>query len=335
MAAGTYHTLFLLEDGEVYSWEEPIGERIGHGGTQEKIGAQIIKNIPGKVIGLAAGVYHSLVVNESGEVYSWGANVTDHPRDRNHKDRITPKLIEDIPDKVTTVAAGDYHSLALTQGGIVYGWSRNIERQLGYYPTEEKRRSIAITGITGKVVKISAGSIHSLAVTESGEVYGWGNNEYGQLGDGTTETKVLPQLKVDIPGKVIGVAAGIFHTLALLESGEVYGWGNNEYGQIGNGTHQEVNGPQLIFTLPEKVVAIAAGSFHSLALLERGEVYGWGWNGNGQLGGGKIKSVLFPRKISKLNKRILYSPFGKGGRAISFTELEKIFRKLLSQEISL
>ena len=268
MAAGTYHTLFLLEDGEVYSWEEPIGERIGHGGTQEKIGAQIIKNIPGKVIGLAAGVYHSLVVNESGEVYSWGANVTGHSRDRNHKDRITPKLIEDIPDKVTTVAAGDYHSLALTQGGIVYGWSRNIERQLGYYPTEEKRRSIAITGITGKVVKISAGSIHSLAVTESGEVYGWGNNEYGQ---------------------------------------------------IGNGTHQEVNGPQLIFTLPEKVVAIAAGSFHSLALLERGEVYGWGWNGNGQLGGGKIKSVLFPRKISKLNKRILYSPFGKGGRAKKYS----------------
>ena len=136
----------------------------------------------------------------------------------------------------------------------------------------------------GKVVNIAAGSLHSLALLEGGEVYAWGMNGNGQLGNGTYKDRNVPKLIKTLPGKVVGIAAGYYHTLAFLENGKVFGWGRNAEGQLGNGTTIDNTCPQIIESITGKVVGIAAGAYHSLALLEGGEVYAWGMNGDGQLG---------------------------------------------------
>ena len=197
--------------------------------------------------------------------------------------------------------------------------------------TKTRIRPQQIKGIPGKVVKLASGVYHSLALLESGEVYGWGLNIEGQLGDKTRKARKRPQPIKGFPGKVIDITAGAYHSMALLESGEVYAWGRNSRYELGDGTSLNKLSPQLVKTLPDKVVSIAAGYYHSLALLNGGEVYGWGSNYDGRLGDGKLLEVHLPRIICIVEKRILLSPFGKGGRAVGYGELEIKFRELLSQ----
>ena len=97
---------------------------------------------------------------------------------------------------------------------------------------------------------VAKGYRHSLAILESGKLYSWGVNNEGQLGDGTTKSKDTPQLIDIIPGKVVSIAAGALHSLALLESGEVYSWGGNVNGQVGNGPAKGRKSSQLVDALP-------------------------------------------------------------------------------------
>ena len=157
----------------------------------------------------------------------------------------------------------------------------------------------------------------------------------GQLGDGTTKDHTRPLLIKTIQERVISIAAGYCHSLALLENGEVYAWGRNDDGQLGNGENQDSKYPTPVNAISEKVVRIAAGYQQSLALLENGKVYGWGWNGRGQLGASKLPRIFLPKYISTIDKRILFAPFGKGGFVPGFAELEKMFRELLGQELCL
>ena len=334
VATGFQHSMALLKTGKVYSWGWNAHGQLGYGTTKETLHPQIIERLPVKVVGISAGWLHSMALHESGEVYCWGVNEYGQLGDENTKDCLSPKLLISLPSKVIAIAAGDYHSLALLERGEVYGWGRNATGQLGDGTTKDQKHPQLIKALPGKAIALAAGGEFSLALLESGEVYNWGRNNYGQLGDGTTKDQKHPQLIKALPGKAIAIAAGAFHSLVLLESGKVYNWGRNNYGQLGDDTTELLKRPQLIKALPAKVVGIAAGTFHSLVLLENGVVYGWGWNGYGQIGGGKNfnQSILSPGIISNVERRILLSPFGKGGKALGFNELEKTFRELLGQE---
>jgi hypothetical protein len=138
------------------------------------------------------------------------------------------------------------------------------------------------------VVAVAAGSSHSLALSTTGQVYAWGSNFFGQLGNGTTTDADLP-VAVDLPAgvRITAIAAGGDHSLALTTTGQVYAWGANTDGQLGDGTTTDADVPVAV-PAPEGVVitAIAAGTGHSLALSTAGTAYAWGFNASGQLGNG-------------------------------------------------
>jgi alpha-tubulin suppressor-like RCC1 family protein len=117
------------------------------------------------------------------------------------------------------------------------------------------------------------------------EVYAWGENDRGQLGDGTFEQRLTPVKVVGLPGDVRQLSAGPAHSLALMADGSVWAWGSNGMGQLGNGNTTNSNRPVKVFGLTS-VTAVAAGSQHSLAVTSDGSVYGWGENARGQLGTG-------------------------------------------------
>lgn len=149
---------------------------------------------------------------------------------------------------------------------------------------------------------------HVLALTQSGEVYSWGHNGYCQLGNGTTNQGLTPTLvQGSLAGKtVVSVACGSHHSLALTSEGEVYAWGQNNCGQIGLGATTNQSTPKKVCATfgtkhnPSKVVAISCGQTSSMVALENGEVHGWGYNGNGQLGLGNNINQLNPCKVSTL-----------------------------------
>jgi alpha-tubulin suppressor-like RCC1 family protein len=128
---------------------------------------------------------------------------------------------------------------------------------------------------------VGGGSADAAAV----EVYAWGRNDYGQLGDGTFEPRLSPVKVVGLPGNVRQLSAGSFHSLALMSDGTVWAWGYNSKGQLGNGNTTNSNRPVKVFGLTS-VTAVAADSEHSLAVTSDGSVYGWGNNAFGQLGTG-------------------------------------------------
>ena len=338
VAAGNSHSLALLESGLVYSWGDNEYGQLGINtfeNREKSSGFKLIETIPGRVVALAAGAFHSLALLESGEVYGWGRNTEGQLGDGTTRSKNRPQLIKAIPDKIIGISAGRLHSLAIPKNGKVYVWGDNEFGQLGDGTTKMRMFPKLIKKIPGKVIDIAAGDYHSLALLEGGKIYSWGRNYFGQLGDGTTKERTRPQLIKTIPGKVIRISAGTFHSLALLESGEVYVWGSNIYRQLGVNNIKAKALPQLIEGIPGKVVNISSGDNYSLVLLESGKIYGWGWNDAGQLGPGKLTTFLFPKIISKGDKRLLFSSFGNSGRAVSFNELERLLRTLLGQEFHL
>ncbi len=142
---------------------------------------------------------------------------------------------------------------------------------------------------------LAMGASHGLAI-KNGQVYAWGKNNYGQLGTGSS-TATAP---VAVPGltNAIQVAAGMDHSLALLNNGALYAWGWNQYGQVGNNTTSNVSSPQIIL---RDVIAIAAGANFSLAVKQDGTVWSWGANSSGQLGTGNTTASKEPIAVLNLN----------------------------------
>ena len=166
--------------------------------------------------------------------------------------------------RITAVAGGLYHSLALSSNGAVFAWGWNVTGQLCNGNTKGSDVPLRVGLLGGKkVTGIAAGFAHSLAVTSTGAVFNCGKNDDGELGDGGTTDSDVP-VKVELPAgtKVTAVVAGAGHSLAVTSTGAVLAWGLNLYGALGNGSTGGSSGMPVIVTLPAgtKVTAVAAGS---------------------------------------------------------------------------
>ena len=244
------------------------------------------------------------------KLVAWGWGATGQLGDGSNSSSDVPakvKLAKGV--RVTQVAAGGYHTLAVTSTGAVLAWGYNSNGQLGDDSTTGSYIPVKVKLPKGtKVREVAAGAIHSLALTSTGAVYAWGYNADGELGDGTTtgpqtcssypcsETPV----KVKLPKgtKVTQIAAGGFQSLALTSKGAVLAWGEGADGELGDGSYSGSDVPVAVM-LPKgtKVSQIAAGAFFSLALTSKGAVFAWGSNSNGQLGDGSTTETDLPVKV--------------------------------------
>ena len=174
-----------------------------------------------------------------------------------------------------------FNKWVTTKGGSTAADLTNITTDINVYPSfDEIDNSI-------DVVKVAAGYYHSLALTDSGEVYSWGDNEYGQLGLGDTTDRTSPKKvtqNVNDGSKVVfaDVKSSNGFSIGLSTQGDLYTWGENNFGQLGLGT----SGTGTYMSLPQKVtvsgvkftdISAGAGGFHSLALTDSGEIYSWGY----------------------------------------------------------
>jgi alpha-tubulin suppressor-like RCC1 family protein len=199
------------------------------------------------------------------------------------------------------VAAGAAHTLALKPDGSVLSYGSNSNGQLGDGTTQNHTTPTSIAGLTG-VRAIAAGRAHSLALKSDGTVVAWGSNATGQLGDGTTTQRLTP---VGVSGltAVTAIAAGDDHSLAVKADGSVWVWGANASGQLGDNSTSARPVPVRVGVTGNwlgGVVAVAAGSAHSLALVSDGTVAAWGANGSGQLGNGGAATSPLPVAVPGL-----------------------------------
>ncbi len=237
---------------------------------------------------------------------AWGNNRTGQLGDGTNVDlRRTPTSVVGLDSaEVDKIAAGGESfdtgfGLALTKQGIIESWGANTEGQLGDGPLNSHNVPGEVAGLTD-VKAIAAGGAHALAIVgEDREVRAWGRNDFGQLGDGSTNDSNAP-VRVHGIKNILAIAAGLNHSLALQRGGIVWAWGYNGDGQLGNGSNIDSSQPVQVGDL-SNVKAIAAGCNHSLAITDDPNdskytdiVRAWGNNSSGQLGNGTTTSSNKP-----------------------------------------
>ena len=247
---------------------------------------------------ISAGYAHTLALLKDGSVYAWGSNKYGRLGNNVCESCSAPIKVEGLSG-IKSVSAGLNHSLALSRDGSVYAWGRNVYGQLGDGTCIDSFIPVYCVEGLPKIESISAGYVHSLALSGDGSVYGWGGNWYSQLSNDACKNCLFPVKVVGLPVAKL-VSAGCFHSLALGEDGSVYAWGLNYYGQLGNGVLGRQLLPIRVKELP-KIKSISAGDYHSLALSGDGSVYAWGWNCHGQLGDGNCVDCSNPVKVEGLS----------------------------------
>ena len=304
VAAGEEHAIALVEGGTMLAWGDNEYGQLGDGisgqeQTETGTPAQVAKLNPGFTGGvkaIAAGSEHSAAIWTFGVVYSWGNNELDQLGDgttgQAQPESETPVQVYKLVG-ATRLAAGGFHTLALLENGTISAWGDDEFGQLGNNSTKNKEKPVTVKEAGGNtltgVTAVAAGEDDSLALLTSGKVMAWGDDESGQLGDGRETTRKKIATPVLNLANVRAIASGAEHSLALLNDGTVMAWGNNEYGQLGNGATKNSTTPVHVQGLTQ-VTAIAAGGNHSVALTEDGTVFTWGENEYGQLGNGTSTS---------------------------------------------
>ncbi|MBI0150069.1 InlB B-repeat-containing protein, partial [Bifidobacterium sp. M0353] len=237
--------------------------------------------------------------------------------------------------QVSASTNGGYgFSLAVGSDGNAYAWGDNEYGQLGDGTRDDKHAPVMVRTPDRKTypdlpedftyLQVSAGYSHSLAVGSDGNAYAWGYNEYGRLGDGTTterhapvrvktpDRKTYPDLPADFT--YLQVSAGTWHSLAVGSDGNAYAWGHNSNGQLGNGTTSYSQSAPVRVKTPDRktypdlpkdftYLQVSAGGDHSLALGSDGNVYAWGLNDHGRLGDGTTSERHAPVMVRKPDRK--------------------------------
>ncbi len=275
IAAGSNYSLALLSNGTVMAWGGNESGQLGDGGTAQSDVPVAVSGLTG-VIAIAAGGEHSLALLSNGKVEAWGANEHGQLGDGDKANRNAPVAVKGLTG-VTAIAAGGEHSLALLGGGAVMAWGDDEDGQLGSSAVEthgeegeEERYSevpVAVEGVSGASA-IAAGARHSLALLAGGTVMGWGEDAFGELGDGSIVHSEEAPMAVSGLSGVSAIAAGGEHSMALLGSGAVMTWGEDKFGELGDGVAGEPSDVPVAVTALLEAKAIAAGGSHDLALSE-------------------------------------------------------------------
>ena len=292
-----------------------------------------------------------IIIHPYIKAYSLGSNNLgqlgyNNENDNDEEISFEFKEITYLNDKnIIDIESGGSHNLALSNEGKVYAWGSNFHGELGIDENDENNNDIEMmkTPILLKSLEsikikiISCGEVHSLALSENGDIYSWGDCSYGQLGhsfinilpkdESNKPYLPIPQILETIKEvKMIDIVCGKYHNISIDNNGNVFSWGNAQYGQLGiknifNLDKNEDNCyycpiPYKLKQLKEKNIYImkaACGDEHSLLLSTEGKIYSFGSNKCGQLGGSfSLDFIEEPKEIKGIieNKIIRYISCG-------------------------
>jgi alpha-tubulin suppressor-like RCC1 family protein len=223
----------------------------------------------------------------------------------NQNSIIESMIAKDLCNKnIIDLSYGLWHYIARTIDNKIYCWGNNCWAQLGNGREDENRvqennpeLNELLSDLNITVIKCSAQ--HSMALTQSGEVYAWGSNGSGQIGCGDNFDKSMPtKVKAFNEIKIKMISCGFHHSMALTENRCVYSWGSNQFGQLGIANIKESNTPKQIEMKDIIIDKITCGSDHSLLLTNNGVIYAFGYNFFGQIGNGMQEDIETPIKLN-------------------------------------
>ena len=310
VSAGFRHTCALTTAGGLKCWGDNRKGQLGDGTQTERntpvdvcaMGATrpctaANNNILTGVAAVSAGAFgHTCAVTTTGGVLCWGDNGSGQLGDGNllFRLRLTPVDVVGLSG-VGAVSAGGAYSCALT-GGLKC-WGFNSSGQLGDGTTTSRATPVDVVGLTSGVTGVAAGFGHTCALTTESALKCWGDNRWGGLGDGTSGSGNFSSTPVDVVGLssgVAGVSAAVRYSCAMTAAGGVKCWGDNDNGQLGDGTFTNRTTPVDVTGLTSGVAAVSAGGSHACVLTTAGGLKCWGNNLGGKLGDGTTTNRTTP-----------------------------------------
>ena len=322
---GAREVITLKSDGTVWTWGLNAHGQLGNGTTTDSsLPVQVLG--PGEtgylsgIIAVMGGEQHNIALKSDGTVWTWGSNHEDQLGDGNATDSYTPVQVSGLTSIVKLASRG-YHSVAVRSDGTLWAWGWDEYGALGIgvadanydYPVP-----VEVPGVSNPIM-VTAGFLFSVALMQDHTLMAWGNNEEGEIGDGTTTDRLTA---VPVPGidQVVWVSAGWTHVVAIRADGTVWTWGANNwqgafdcedsydnnnlgffcgYGMLGDGTTADHYAPEQVPGLSGAIMALGGDSSTSV-LLNDGAVWTFGSNGAGQLGVPGIYQSLIPVQVQGL-----------------------------------
>lgn len=293
--AGFEHSCAITGHGRVACWGRNQDRQLGLGLTTEwQLVPQLIGNqYLTDVSALAAGSSHTCALLGAGTIKCWGLNSSGQLGDNSTTNRPLPTTQVAGISTATSIAAGGNHSCAILANGNVRCWGANGSGQLGDNSITNRRSPITVAGLPQLATRIALGSSHSCAILQDKSVWCWGNNASGQLGDNKASGPNSPSpVQAQGISTAIAVAAGNFHSCAVLSDGTARCWGNNSNGQLGDGTTVDKSIPTAVGSLGGLAERIRAGAAHTCAELQNNGPRCWGYNIFGQVGNNTSGNTL-------------------------------------------
>ncbi|XP_062014897.1 PH, RCC1 and FYVE domains-containing protein 1 [Rosa rugosa] len=323
IACGGRHAALVTKQGEIFSWGEESGGRLGHGVDVDVLHPKLIDALSNVNIELVAcGEYHTSAVTFSGDLYTWGDGTYNfgllgHGNEVSHW---VPKRVNGPLEgiHVSSISCGPWHTAVVTSAGQLFTFGDGTFGVLGHGDRKSVSIPREVESLKGlRTVQAACGVWHTAAVIEVmvgnssssncslGKLFTWGDGDKGRLGHGDKEAKLVPTcVAALVDPNFCQVACGHSMTVALTTSGHVYTMGSPVYGQLGN--------PQADGKLPSRVEGklfksfveeISCGAYHVAVLTSRTEVYTWGKGANGRLGHGNIDDRNSPTLVEALKDK--------------------------------
>lgn len=302
MESGLSHSIILKDDGTVWSLGNNNRGQLGLGQALNQNEPVMISGLT-DIISITAGNEHSLAFKKDGTLWAWGNNNEFQLIDNTESNPDTGERICNTPFDVKThlgvrlIRAGFGRTLFVKNDGALWLYALRSISSSGssvYFPWE-------IKGIEN-IKAAEVGGTHIVTLKEDGTVWSWGDNLWGQMGDGSQQHhnvydySLYKPLQASYLTGITAIAAGSTHSVALKDDGMVWTWGGNFHGQLGDGTDTYKLWPQKVEGL-ENIIAIEAGNGHTVALKADGTVWVWGKNDFGQLGNGSTFRSRIPIQV--------------------------------------
>ena len=263
VSIGDFHSSALTSNGRLFMWGYNFYGQLGDNTTTEQLVPKDITSFfnlsSGEtIIQVSMGDYHSSALTSNGRLFMWGRNTSGQLGDNTSNNRFVPTQITNqfslfTGESIIQVSLGEAYSSALTSKGRLFMWGNNFHGQLGdgtniyrYTPTDITSQFSIEQG--EKIILVSLGYIHSLAITSKGKIYAWSKNNTGQLGDGTIIASLIPkeitnQFILYRGETIIDGSLGVYHSAAITSEGRVFFWGLGYNGRLGQGSENDSYSP--------------------------------------------------------------------------------------------
>lgn len=281
----------IKKDKTLWSWGNDCREVLGNGDgiLISSNPDQILENV--KFVATGHGL-HMLAIKEDNTLWGWGQN--DYGEVGNGKTEDVGSPVK-VMNGVIYAAVGYGSSAVIKEDDSLWMWGNNIHGELGNGTVKEVKKPFKVME---NVKMVICGFHRTVVLKEDGTVWAWGQNDHGEIGDGSMKERHKPVQVKGLKNVVAISTKAEGHMLALKKDGTVWAWGNNEDGEIGNGTKDIQLTPVKVLT---NAISIETNEGCSYAIKKDNTLWAWGYNGSGQLGTGNTKSCSKPTKVFDLD----------------------------------